>query len=249
MKASYSPIPVCGKLHWRVKDLTGKRFGRLLVLGHAGVVPSGSKMFHAWSCKCDCGKETIALGNPLKRNETTSCGCLWKEVVQGNSFATGHGGSRTRLYRIWRCMKNRCMDSKNKNYSLYGGRGISVCERWMNFACFREDMGEPTTESHSIDRINGNGNYEPGNCRWATPKMQGQNKKGTIWITIKGKTKCLTEWCQHFGIARGTIHSRHSNGEVWGEAIFRPIDKRKSRSHSQRSAPAGYASAAAASLN
>lgn len=159
-------------------DITGQRFGRLVVLRRDGYRCKQA----TWHCRCDCGAETSTQGSHLRSGHTLSCGCLGREhavaASRSSSWKHGHGhGMRSPTYRSWISMKTRCTNPSVPHYHYYGGRGIRVCERWEKFENFLADMGLRPAGT-SLDRYpNNSGNYEPGNCRWATPKEQAKNRR------------------------------------------------------------------------
>lgn len=153
-------------------DVTGQRFGSLTVLAVSGKDVHGNFM---WLCQCDCGNKRVVGGYRLRSGHTKSCGCLQPEAARKAS--TVHGGRYLPEYSIWSAMIKRCGNSKADNYERYGGRGISVCESWLNFENFFRDMGSRPTLKHSIDRIDNDKGYSKDNCRWATGVEQSANKR------------------------------------------------------------------------
>ena len=193
-------------------DLTGQRFGRLTVVERAKsyVDANGRTKDAQWICKCDCGNITHPIRNcQLRSGNTKSCGCL-SSRLSISKINTTHGMSKTRLYRIWKAMKDRCYRSNNSQYKYYGGRGIVVCDEWLrDFQTFHDwAMANGYEEHLTIDRKNNNGNYEPDNCRWITNALQQSNKNNCQMLNHNGKTQTLTEWARELGINRGTLWSR-----------------------------------------
>ena len=193
----------------RFIDLQGQRFERLVVLGFVG---RNSRNCALWLCQCDCGNKTILTIGDLRHSvkPTRSCGCLQKEraATSGKKNIT-HGLSDSRVFSIWMGMKRRCYYHNDKAFERYGGRGITVCERWLDsFENFFEDTGEPPSNEHTIDRMNVNGNYTPENCRWATNEEQANNKRTSDLLTFNGKTQSLTLWARELHIKTITLRTR-----------------------------------------
>lgn len=151
-------------------DIIGQRFSKLVVLSRLG---SSADRRATWHCKCDCGKQTIAVTSALRNGNKQSCGCL----VFAPSWRVKHGMTKTKIYKVWSDMIRRCENPRAQNYRNYGARGITICSRWRDsFEAFLEDMGLPEP-GLSLDRINTDGDYEPSNCRWATDAEQTQNRR------------------------------------------------------------------------
>ena len=136
---------------------------------------------------------------------------------------TKHGRCRTREYRCWVDMRSRVLTKSNDAYKDYGARGISICERWSDFSAFFEDMGPSPTKAHTLDRINVNGNYEPGNCRWATPREQAINRRDTILLTYNGETMCMKDWARKLGMSYITLGGRIRSGWPVEKALTTPV--------------------------
>jgi hypothetical protein len=203
-----------------LKDETGNRYGRLTVIEQAPP-PEHLKCQDSayWRCHCECGNIVVVLGASLRKGNTASCGCLQRAAAA--SAATTHGMYKSAEYRSWQGMKARCHDPANKAYFNYGARGVAVCDRWRNsFAAFLEDMGPKPSPTHSLDRIDNNGDYSPDNCRWATREQQQNNLRTNRMLTYNGKTQSLSRWAKELGIRRKTIGNRLSTGCSAEEALF-----------------------------
>lgn len=154
----------------KVIDLTGKKFGRLMVVERNGATKSGNAV---WLCKCDCGNESNVESSKLTSGKTKSCGCLMKD--EASKRMKTHGMSKTPTWYSWNAMVRRCTDESFEPYKRYGARGIKVCDSWMKFENFLADMGE-RPEGTTLDRRDNDKGYEPGNCRWATSEEQSNNR-------------------------------------------------------------------------
>lgn len=177
-------------------------------------------------CRCDCGSERWLAWWTVKAGETKSCGCAAERMRAVTR--TKHGYAGTPTYQTWTNMKGRCGRPSHTHYEYYGARGIRVCERWMKFKNFLEDMGVKP-DGHSIDRIDNSKGYEPGNCRWATHKQQMNNFRRNHVAIIGGQERTLSEWADASGTNYGTVHSRLRRGKPIEEAIFKAAKPRKKR--------------------
>jgi len=192
----------------------GKRFDRLVVIKKTEEYCPTQGYY--WECKCDCGNICFAPRNRLENGQKKSCGCMQKD----GHTALRHGMSKTRIWRAWQNMFVRCKYECSIGYSIYGGRGITVCEEWQEFEPFYDWALSNGYEEHlTIDRIDVNGNYEPSNCRWATRIEQQRNKRNNFMITHNDETKCLAEWADILGFNYKTIWQRMSKGKTFIEAI------------------------------
>lgn len=175
-------------------DLSGTVFGRLTVIRRANSAGERPR----WECQCSCGNKCVCRAGDLRGGRSNSCGCLRKEVA--SEVMTTHGLSESSEYRIWSLMLNRCSNPRADGYQNYGGRGISVCERWGAFENFVADMGRRPSASYSIDRYPDNdGNYEPDNCRWATRTEQANNTRQNRLVEYEGSVLPLREALRNSG--------------------------------------------------
>ena len=189
-----------GKL--RGRDLTGCRFDRLEVIGKTHGL-AGKERRLLWICKCECGQTKLARSTDLVRGFVRSCGCLHLQAI------TVHSMSRSPEYRVWNAVLQRCGNPNNVEYPRYGGSGIRVCEAWQNsFEAFYQEMGPRPSSRHQIDRIDGSRGYEPGNCRWATPRENTNNRSNTRTILFDGENVPLSELAQRFGVPYAVFYTR-----------------------------------------
>lgn len=190
-------MSVQGPGHPRFDDLTGQRFGRLVVERY----DQRTARMHKWLCRCDCGTKKSIWGTNLRRGNTTSCGCLRRErATAANTFHGGTIQNKSGEYLAWQNMLARCLNASCRQFKDYGGRGIQVCERWQvgsdglsGFQCFLADMGLKPSPEHSLDRQDVNGSYDPLNCRWATKAEQDRNKRSNVWIEYEGRRLILAD--------------------------------------------------------
>lgn len=191
----------------KIKDETGNRYGRLLVLRIEGRNISEQV---TWRCLCDCGKETVQAGSTLRAGTVVSCGCYGIEARRAATKT--HGLSETAIYGSHAEMVRRCTSDKHISWANYGGRGIKVCERWLKFENFYEDMAAMWKPDLSIERKDVNGDYCPENCCWATDSEQNRNKRNTKRIDYNGESLTKTEWAERAGISLPLFRERQELG-------------------------------------
>lgn len=212
-------------------DISGRRYGKLTVVRRADDrFDKKGNIRTVYLCKCDCGNETITYASNLTSGHSKSCGCEQKENLKRIGFqnmpdlrmdTTKHHKSNTRLYRIWRGMKERCNNPNSNAYSNYGGRGIKVCDEWKNdFEVFYSwAITNGYSDNLSIDRIDVNGNYEPSNCRWADTKTQCNNMRTNKYFTINSTTKTMKQWADTYDMDYGKVKERIRIGWTIEEAL------------------------------
>lgn len=202
----------------RSVDLKGIRFGKLTALRQDH---KDAARQIVWECKCDCGRVHYSPAGQLRSGVVLSCGC--SRATHGHT--RGEGVSPT--YKSWNSMRQRCENKSDPSYERYGGRGITVCARWASFENFLSDMGQ-RPQGKTLDRIDVNGNYEPSNCKWATPTQQQRNRRDARNVTAKGKTLSIHEWAALLGTSAQAIAWRLKQGMTAEEAVTNPIrHKRK----------------------
>ncbi len=206
----------CGCLKKADPIPIGSVFGRLTIVEEGPRVAKGADGYTCatWHCRCECGNECDVPAGALKRknNSTVSCGC-WQRRQNGDSNSPE--------CKAWASMIDRCYNSSRKDYPRWGGRGIRVCQEWLNsYSAFLADMGRRPSQKHSLDRFpNTNGNYEAGNCRWATAREQANNRRSNRLIEFRGEVKTLAQWAYALGFNHGTINSRLRLGWTAEEAF------------------------------
>lgn len=193
-------------------DMIGKRYGKLSIVSE--LVDRNKNGHIMYSCICDCGKIKEILGVSIRSGMTTSCGCAQRDSV------LKHGMDGTPEYRAWISMKNRCTSNKSANYKNYGGRGISVCNEWMDFNAFINDMGLRPSASHSIDRIDNNKGYSKGNCRWSTKKEQAQNRRSSVIVRFNGEDMFMDRFAKIIGLTESGARKRVNREFVKINGVF-----------------------------
>lgn len=215
----------CAPAPHGVDDISGKRFGRLVV---EGFIRRGRMGVQLWLCRCDCGNIVGCVATKMKAGKKTSCGCALREKNRILNTKHGHGSQRVGRspeYQSWRSMRERCLNPNHSQFRYYGGRGVSICERWLTgtdgatgFECFLRDMG-PRPPSKTLDRIDGHGNYEPLNCRWAVAKRQIRNRSNSVSVSIGGVQHNLADYCESKNLDIRIVRIRLQSGATDEEAI------------------------------
>jgi len=209
-----STVPLPSK---KIKDITGQKFGRLTVVSFSHVKNETAY----WKCSCSCGRASVTQGSALRNGHTKSCGCWHKDgpVTHGHS-RVGHISPEIMCYRA---MKSRCCSKTHEAYSRYGGRGITICKRWLkSFMAFYRDMGPRPGSEYSLDRIDNNKGYSKSNCRWALKVTQGRNRRDNRMIEFQGETLCVAEWAEKIGCQHQKITSRLRRGWSIERALTTP---------------------------
>jgi len=201
-----------------MKNYAGTKVGMLTAVERADTVGF-------WLFTCDCGEKAVARIADFNRGRHKSCGCL-KTRSGSKAYAFKHGKIYSAEYTTWQNMVDRCCNPNNPKYVAYGGRGIAVCDRWRDsFLCFFTDMKEKPSPRHSLDRINNYGDYEPGNCRWATPSEQARNKRTSIYLVMDGERTHVLDAAKKKGIKKGTVYRRIKLGWSIEAAVMTPVVK------------------------
>jgi len=216
----------------QVARLTGQRFGALVVLGRSG----NKGKYAAWLCRCDCGTQTVVSGQHLRRGKRKSCGVnghRWKRDRAEPGITIQYPSE----YQSWKSMHARCLDQKHKRYKYYGGRGITICDRWKEFKNFMLDMGRKPDPKFTIERNDVNGNYEPGNCKWISRKDQGRNRQNSVYVVYEGRKLLLIDLVEELGLSRSVVYGRLQGGWTLAQAIALPLNS--AVSNTRRGRPKG----------
>lgn len=209
------------------KNLIGQRFGRLLVLERADNVKGRAY----WLCQCDCGAKKAVMGKLLLNGSTQSCGCLMRErVAESAHNRAKHGDYKTRLYHIWKGMKDRCYLQTVSGYKNYGAKGIKVCDEWQQYIPFREwALSHGYTDKLTIDRINNDKDYCPENCRWATTKEQRHNSSQNHFLEYNNEKHTIDEWAEIINTNYHTLWNRIKCGWSVEDALTKPVQKQNKK--------------------
>jgi hypothetical protein len=201
--------------------LVGQKFGRWVVQEAAPTQGHGRR----WVCRCECGRVNTVRQIDLQRGMSRSCGCLRDEK---SAQRARHGMSTSPEYYVWNAARERCFNLNDKRFPLYGGRGITMCAEWRaDFAAFIRDMGPRPSPKHTIDRIDNDGHYEPGNCRWVLNAVQQRNRRDLRWVTFRGETRILSDWAAHLGVPKWILFGRVRLGWTVERMLTEPVTQRE----------------------
>ncbi len=214
----------------KLQDLTGKVFGLWTVISFNRSEKEGNHYRTYWNCKCACGGERVVRGDILKSGGSKSCGCYGKDrsLIELPEYTEEEAFKKAKS--VYKHMKQRCYNLNKTRFSDYGGRGIKICDRWLeSFENFYEDMGTPPTNLHQLDRVDNEGDYSPDNCKWSTPSENNRNKRDSHMLTYNGVTQCVTAWADELNIDASTLFNRIARGWDDEKVITTPLDIRFSR--------------------
>lgn len=205
----------------KIDVVAGMKYGRLTLIREASRSSSGRMVV----CRCECGAVGIFIFKSIRTGNTSSCGCLRREMVARKNFRHGsaprrENGERIPEYVIWKGMRQRCCIDNREHADRYALRGIFICERWNNFENFLKDMGRRPSDSHQIDRIDNDGPYSPENCRWVTPKEQQRNKRSNTVLVFNGTSATIAEWSEILEIPYSRIMSRIVRDKTIDEILY-----------------------------
>lgn len=206
------------KRHAWIDDQVGKKFGALLVLRTTRTSRGLMALV-----RCDCGTEKTTEPGNLKSGASRSCGCMKPE--KSRAAATRHGHSSEPEFGAWVQMLGRCLNPKNQAYPLYGARGISVCPRWKTYEKFLADMGRRPSTKHSLDRIDNDRGYEPGNCRWTDHQTQMNNTRRNVVIEHDGRSQTVAQWAREIGVSERALRNRLNRGWSVADALTAPVQR------------------------
>jgi hypothetical protein len=199
----------------KTEDLTGRKFNKLTVLEFSHKI--GRKAY--WKCKCDCGNIAAIRSDSLKNGHSKSCGCYHDSC----DYKVTHGLSHNKIYDTYVNMKGRCLNPDHQSYPDYGGRGITICEKWMTFEGFYEDMKIGYSDDLSLDRIDNSKGYYKENCRWATKEQQQNNTRWNRYLTYNGTTQSVSQWAHQLGVGVSTLATRLRRGWTIERALTTPV--------------------------